>query len=233
MILYVNGDSHSVGHGIKHENGITTESSEYQGIGEAPIPENFPYTYGALLADRLGADHVNQGRSGGSIARVIRTTKQFVYQTRGEVFLLLGWPSMEREEWFHNGAWYPINAGGYEVLPLALQQRYKEWVANWRDDYSYYERQKIMYHSILNFHLWLKDHNVKHLMFHFNQVFLDPGYDFGDNFVGAYADEPLNAFSYANYLMAQGYKHDDWGHFGEDGHRAWADYLLPHIQKLL
>lgn len=232
MILYVNGDSHSVGHGIRHENGMIFEDASLKDRSEAPHPDNFSYSYGALLAKQLGSDLVCQARSGGSVARCIRTTKQFVNQTLGDIFVLIGLPSIEREEWHYNGAWYQINAGGHEQLPEALQIHYKEWVVKWSEGYDYYARQKIIYHNIVEFHTWLKERNIKHLIFHTAQVFNDSGIDFGVNFLEPYGD-PDSDFQFCRWLLNRNYKPDAWGHFGADGHQAWADFLLPHIKKIL
>lgn len=233
MILYVNGDSHSVGHGIHHENGMMFEDASLNDTSEAPHPANFPYSYGAVLANKLGADLVCQARSGGSIARSIRTTKQFVNQTQGNVFVLIGLPSIEREEWYHEGVYYQINAGGHEVLPAALQQRYKQWVAAWDNQgYDYYRRQKSIYQDVVELHHWLKNKNVKHLLFHTAQVFNDPGMDFGSNFVEPYGD-PDSDFQFCQWLLNRNYRSDSWGHFDAHAHAAWAEFLLPYIRKAL
>lgn len=232
MILYVNGDSHSVGHGINHDNGMIFEDPTLNDSSEAPHPANFPFSYGALLANKLGADLVCQARSGGSVARSIRTTKQFVSQTLGNVFVLVGLPSIEREEWYHGGTWHQINAGGHEKLPQELQTRYKEWVVKWSSGYNYYARQKSIYHDVVELHHWLKKRNVKHLFFHTSQVFNDPGMDFGNNFLEPYGD-PFSDFQFCQWLLNRNYQSDSWGHFGADGHKAWAEFLLPYINKVL
>jgi len=233
MILYVNGDSHSVGHGIHHENGMMFEDASLKDSSEAPHPANFPYSYSAVLANKLGVDLVCQARSGGSIARSIRTTKQFVNQTQGNVFVLIGLPSIEREEWYYEGVYYQINSGGHENLPDGLQRRYKEWVAAWADGgYDYYRRQQWIYQDVVELHQWLNKRDVKHLFFHTAQVFNDQGMDFGVNFVEPYGD-PDSDFQFCRWLLNRNYSADSWGHFGADGHQAWAEFLLPYIKQVL
>lgn len=234
MIIYVNGDSHGVGCGIKSNSGMTTDSDDYLDIDEAPHPANLPYTYGAVLANKLNANLVCQARSGGSIARCIRTTKQFVYQTKGELLVVIGWPSFEREEWFHNGTWWPINGSGYETLPPTLEVRYKEWVSTLDESYSFYERQKVIYPLIVEFHEWLLRHKVKHLFFNTAQSFQIPSTcDFGNYYVNPY-DTWYGNSPYLRWAEAQGFKPvDEWGHYGEDAHQAWAEFLLPYAEKVL
>jgi len=232
MILYVNGDSHSVGHGINHANGMMFEDRSLNDLSEAPHPANFSFSYGALLANKLNADLVCQARSGGSIARSIRTTKQFVNQTLGDVFVLIGLPSIEREEWFYRGSWYQINTGVHERLPRGLRNRYKEWIIKWSDQYNYYTRQKSIYDDVVELHHWLKQRNVKHLFFHTAQVFNDTAMDFGVNFVEPYGN-PDSDFQFSRWLLNRNYQPDSFGHFGADGHQAWADFLLPYINEAL
>jgi len=236
MLLYVNGDSHSVGHGIVVPHGLTVDDDKFLDIDEAPHPANLPFSYGAILANKLNCNLVCQARSGGSVARAIRTTKQFVYQTQGELFVLIGWPSFEREEWFHNGSWWPINAGGHEALPPTLTTRYKQWVTNLDNtNYSYKQRQPLMLNLIYEFHSWLNNHNVKHLFFNTAQSFqpdLQGTADFGINFVNPYGPWK-NDYQFVEHLKNANFTPDSWGHYGKDGHIAWADFLLPHIEKVL
>jgi hypothetical protein len=236
MILYLNGDSHTVGHGIRSPHGLTIDDDRYLNIDEAPHPENLPFSYGARLADKLNCDMVCQARSGGSVARAIRTTKQFVYQTQGEIFVVIGLPSFEREEWFHNGAWWPVNSGGHDALPPTLATRYKQWVMDFNNTtYSYLKRQEVILGLVGQFHSWLQEHNVKHLFFNTAQSFhpnCQNKVDFGDNFVEPYGDWKNN-FQFVEWTKNKGCVPDRWGHYGEDGHAAWAEFLLPYVERIL
>jgi hypothetical protein len=230
LILYVNGDSHSAGHGTKNPAGMTFNDIKYDYIGEAPHPDNLLYSYGSLLAKKTKFDLVCQALSGGSIERSIRTTKQFIYQTNRNVFVLIGFPSYEREEWFYNGAWYQVNASGHNNLPEELHNKYKEWIANYGPNIWSQRAQKL--HSvIIDFHLWLLNHKIPHLFFNTEQC-LDANknhFDFKEHYL-----EPYNRnFIYSTWLKNNGYIPDSWSHFMEDGHQAWADFLEPHIQQIL
>jgi hypothetical protein len=235
MILYVNGDSHSVGHGINSPDGLTTNDTKYQHIDEAPHPDNLPDSYGALLANRLNADFVCQARSGGSLDRAIRTTKQFVYQTRGKLFVVLGIPSIEREEWFHEGIWYQINASGHEILPKELQYKYKKWVANWSQAYDYYGRQIKIHQKLVEFHEWLNQHSIAHLFFYTVQGCQPDNrfdqYDWSTSFINPYSDTPNDCWNYHQYLTQKGYIVDSWGHHGKGAHQEFANFLYQYIQQ--
>lgn len=237
MILYVNGDSHSVGHGTAHHTGMCFSDSELQGIGEAPHPANLPHSYGALLAKQLDATLVCQALSGGSLARSIRTTKTFLYQTQGPVFVLLGVPSWERTEKFYQYNWWPINYTGHEGLPPGLHSWYKQWVIDWGNtSMLFYHNQPEIHQELVDFHQWLDQHQVPHLFFNTAQTFVSDGrfqqHDWQGSFVTPYGDHTTPTH-YLNWCQAQGFEKDVHSHYGKDAHQAWAKYLLPHIQSLI
>jgi hypothetical protein len=238
MILYVNGDSHSLGHGTGNTAGMTTNDPKFSHIDEAPHPDNLPHSYGAVLARDMGMNLVCQARSGGSIARAIRTTKQFVYQTQGKVFVLIGVPSFEREEWIDNhGVWWPINSSGYEKLPAVMQARYRQWVIDWGvGSMKYYHIQEQHHATLIKFHEWLTQHNVKHLFFNTAQTFEPFGrfeeYDWGLSYYRPYGHHTSDG-QFCRWCLDQGFPHDTWGHFGKDAHVAWAQVLKPLIENNL
>lgn len=230
MILYVNGDSHSAGHGTKNPAGMAYNDSKYFELGDAPHPDNLPYSYGYLVAQDLGLDLVCQAESGSSVERSIRMTKKFVYQTNQNVFVLIGFPSIEREEWHYKGQWFQINASGHNILPEGLQTRYKEWIAKYDND-IWHRRALYLHDVIRDFHTWLDTRNIPHLFFNTEQSLSanKTHYDFKDSYLGAYD----NTLIYSHWLRAQGHVPDEWSHFGVDGHRAWADFLNPYINDLI
>lgn len=240
MILYVNGDSHSVGHGTASQHGMTINDPIYSDIDEAPHPANLPLSYGAVVAQQKNWNLVCQAKSGGSLDRAIRTTKQFVYQTMGDLFVLIGVPSFEREEWLHNGIWYQINSGGHEVLPDALQERYKKWVIEKDNAAGWWDQQSVIHNKLYAFHQWLNKHNVKHLFFNTAQPFTNTTragkrydtYNWDEQYFEPYGpSESLGVF--CNWCLSQGFTHDSWGHFGTDAHQAWAENLLPNLNRII
>jgi hypothetical protein len=237
MILYVNGDSHSVGHGTAHSAGMCFNDAELQPLGEAPHPANLPHSYGALLAQQLNVNLVCQALSGGSLDRAIRTTKTFLYQNQGPVFVLLGVPSWERTEKFYHYSWWPINYTGHEHLPAGLHKWYKNWILEWeRGSMRYYHDQPHIHQQLIEFHAWLDQHQVPHLFFNTAQSFVIDGrfqeHDWQGAFVTPYGDHTTPTH-YLNWCRSQGYVDDEYGHYGKDAHVAWANYLLPHIQSRL
>ena len=245
MILYVNGDSHSAGVGCGGEFGSTTDDSNLAHIGEAPHPDNLMHSFGAILARKYNWELVCQARQGGSVDRSIRTAKQFVYQAQGDIFVLLGIPSIEREEWFYEGAWYQVNASGQESIPKGLRHKYKQWVTSWQSGFDYYVRQLEIHQKLIDFHNWLLKHKINHLFFNATQTFQPEdrpdvlpeehrfcAYDWQESFYKPYG-EPFDTNAFTNWCIDKKFKSDVWGHFGKDAHQAWATEIEPYIFKAL
>ena len=210
MILYVNGDSHSAG---------------YDAGG--PI-----FSYGKHLAKKFNAQFKCSATPGCSNDRIIRTTREFLKNNNPDI-VVIGWTSWEREEWIHNGKYYCVNCSGHSVLPKELELKYKNWVID-KDHNSILDERK--YHQqIWDLHQELLDKNIPHLFFNcylcFNNMvtFNDITYDWGLNYLDPYNVES----TYWHYLNNQGFESNQYLHFGADAHVAWADFLYPHLTKLL
>jgi hypothetical protein len=54
---------------------------------------------------------------------------------------------------------------------------------------------------------------------------------FGDNFIEPYGLWKNN-YQFLEYLKNANFAPDNWGHYGKDGHVAWAEFLLPYIEKV-
>lgn len=230
MILYVNGDSHSAGAEAVNDNAFIMDSNpsiEYTNRW-APDPENLKYCYGKVLADLLGYDIVNQSRSAGSNDRIIRVTNEYLENNRPDI-VVIGWSTWEREEWFAEGEWWQINASGVgHDWPEEIKQKYKQYVINLN-----WEAKAIDAHDkIVALHHKLLDLKIPHLFFNtcstFNYYRTLRQIDWGDNYI-----RPYDKWSYQSYLDDLGFSKSKWNHFRADGHKKWAEFLLPYINVLL
>ena len=212
MILYVNGDSHSYG---EDAGGLE-------------------YSYGKHLANKLNADFVCHARSGASNDRIIRTTREHLASNRPDI-IVIGWSTWEREEWEYNGEKFDVNGSGLSPIPDALHQQYKEWVINEATDW--WGKEKLAYKTILNFHHELTQLEIPHLFFNCYSYFdiigrtIPDKYDWGINYINPYGQTQTYYF----WLENQGFKPSNpkFNHYGADAHVAWADFLYPHLTKLL
>lgn len=208
MILYVNGDSHSAGH-------------DAGGV---------EFSYGRHLATALTSKFVCDAKAGGSNARIIRTTNIYLENNTPDC-VVIGWSTQEREEWFYKGKYYDVNGSGSDVLPIELDQRYKTWVIEYAHNYADHDRES--HKLIWDFHLSLIERNIPHLFFNCYSYFthVEIKYDWGSNYIDPYSKESTYYF----WLESKGYQPSNpkYYHYGPDAHIAWADFLLPHLTKVI
>lgn len=209
MILYVNGDSNSDGSECKD------------------LTQSWPW----LLAKKLGYTLINEAKGGTSNPRIMRVASQALAHSDRKTFVIIGWTSWEREEWLHNGQYYDVNSGGHDILPIELEERYKQWVTEQCPEQQSI-KSKNMHEQIHRLHRSLKDRRIPHLFFNalmpFQHNLLDPVHkDWGKNYIGPYD----NDLSYYWYLKNHGRAPTKNNHFTDDAQWAWADVLYNHIQE--
>lgn len=207
MILYVNGDSHSVG-------------SELKDPAQA---------WPCLLADRLGLTLVNDAKAGGSNTRILRTAGNFTnHSNLQNIFVIIGWTSWEREEWQKGNVYYDVNAGGHDTLPPDLELKYKTWVVE-QNQKTREAKSQATHEYIHKLHRHYKEKNVRHLFFNAVMPFLniEKEHDWHGNFLGPYD----NDLSYYWYLKKSGYEHTKFNHYPESAQSHWADVLYNYIQE--
>ena len=228
MILYVNGDSHAAAAESVVPYAWAEDDELYWGLGRRPHPENERVSFGCELANHLNAILECDAQAGGSNARIMRTTRQWL-QTQPNVkdfFVVIQWSTWERQEWLHNNTWWQLNASCIDKVPDDLQQRYKEFVAdiNWKT-----VRQQA-HTDIWEFHNELLDQGVRHVMFNGNNHFgsIADQKPWGTSYIHPYLAE----MTYNSVLRNKGFKTvnpDSW-HFGPDAHCYWAEYVLQYIK---
>ena len=214
MILYVNGDSHSAGH-------------------DAGGPE---FAYGRHIANALNAEYVCDAVPGCSNQTIIDRTRRYLEKNNPD-FLIIGWSTWERETWHWEGCDYNITASGTDSVPPALKEKYKQWVIDQDLPEVQWQREYNAHDEIWKFHQELSDKNVSHLFFNCYHHFFyierqnRTRYEWGANYIDPY-DQNM---TYYFWLDHQGYKpaNPEFYHYSADAHEAWADFLLPKVQKLL
>ena len=231
MILYVNGDSHSAGAEAVNEFAFIMDRNPNVQYGKdrwAPDPDNLQHCYGKVLADLLNYEIVNQSRSAGSNDRIIRVTNEYLEHNRPDL-IVIGWSTWEREEWFAEGEWWQINASGVgHDWPDEVKKKFKEYVLN----LNWEEKAHDAHNKIVTLHHKLLEMKIPHLFFNtcstFNFYRTLPRIEWGDYYI-----RPYDHWSYQTYLDDLGYSKSKWNHFRADGHKKWAEFLLPYVQKIL
>jgi hypothetical protein len=205
MMLYVNGDSHSNGMQLLSENKFANQ-----------------------VADYFNLSLNNVAQIGASNQRIIRTTREYIAQGHRPTLIIIGWSTWEREEWEHEGKYYNVNSSGHDVLPDALVDQYKSWVLDQSEEVLAVKSAK-WHNEIYQLHLELKQQQLDHVFFNcmYNFFNVQSQLDWDNCYVHPYHNE----YSLYWYLKKQGFVTDDWYHYGADGNRAWADFLIEFIKS--
>jgi hypothetical protein len=199
MILYTNGDSHT-----------------------AP-----DFGYVNIVAQELNCDLINQAQSGSSNASILRRTREYLEHTTPD-FIIIGWSTWEREEWYHNDRYYTVTASGTNSVPEELEHKYKQWVIEQTSDR--WSEKSVEWHEYLySFHLELEQKNIRHLFFNCMYAFLRKKQMY--NWNNAYVDPYDKDYSYYQYLKNKGLRPDEWYHYEADGHEVWAEFLIDYIRE--
>lgn len=215
MKLYVNGDSHSAGY-------------------DAGGPD---FSYGRHLADALGYEFVCDAVPACSNSSIIERTEDYLAQHTPD-FVIIGWSTWDRETWIDtDGQSYHVTSSGLDSVPYHLRERYKNWVIESCNDDVRKQKESLNHDVIWSVHQKLKNRNIPHLFFNcysqffYTHAFNKPKYPWGDSYIDPYNQH----MTYYFWLEQQGYKPSNpkFYHYGPDAHRAWADFLLPKVQKLL
>lgn len=234
MILYVNGDSHSAGAEAVNNFCFAEDDSKFRHLAKQPHPHNLAVSYGKQIADSLGFELICDAESASSNARIIRTSKHFLQANRPD-FVLIGWATWEREEWYHNNVYYQVTAGGGDLVPSDLQTNYKEWVIE--TEHNYARNELVQHQAIYQFHKELAQQQIPHLFFntfsYFGHICLNQldRYDWSNCYLEPYDEN----YTYYHWLKQQGIDtvSADSYHFGKHAHTKWAEFLLPRLTSLL
>jgi hypothetical protein len=227
MILYVNGCSHTAAAEAVVPDCFAVDDGRY-GIDRRPHPTNLAASWCTYVARKLAMDLVCDAESGGSNPRIVRTTKAWVEhhpELWAETLVLIQWTTWEREEWFHQGKWYQVNASGVDWVPDSLQQRYKNFVV----EVDWNQATKRCHEMAWDLHQWLLVKGIKHVFFSGHSTFsdIDNQFDWGLSYIKPYQ---RNA-SYHNWLLENGgcYANPKTYHFDAKSHRLWGEHVLQYI----
>ena len=230
MILYVNGDSHAAAAEAVNAHSWACDDGALWQCGREPHPDNARASFGCELANHLWAVLELQAQAGCSNARIMRTTRQWIDQNPdliGQCFMVIQWTTWEREEWWHDGQDYQVNASGIDTVPPELQDRYRQFVI----DVDWGSARAQAHQDIWEFHCELDRLGVRHVMFNGNNHFegIEHKLDWGTSYIAPYDSTK----TYDSVLRQQGFgtvNPQSW-HFGPKAHCFWAEYLLQYIKS--
>jgi hypothetical protein len=226
MILYVNGDSHSAGAEAVNDYCFAEDDPFFYSLGRIPHPDNERASYGCNIANELFAILHCDAESASSNSRIIRTTKNYIANNKPDA-VIIGWSTWEREEWLHDNIYWQINAGGIgHDWPDSVKEKYKDYIINL--DWNHATKQA--HKHIHELHTELLDLKIPHLFFNtYNDFHTQEPLLWHDSYIDPYDPN----MTYYKWLSDQGFESNQSYHFRADAHRKWAEFLLPHLTRLL
>jgi len=229
MILYVNGDSHAAAAECVNSHAWAKDDGFFWGLDRMPHPDNEKASFGCELANWLFAVLYLDAQAGCSNTRIMRTTREWIEQNPDAVkdcFMVIQWTTWEREEWWHEGHDFQVNASGIDDVPPELQERYKQFIV----DVDWEKCRQRAHEEIWEFHKELEALGIRHVMFNGNNHFsgIADQKDWGVSYIGPYNPE----LTYDKVLRTNNFKTvnpESW-HFGPEAHCFWGEYLLQYIK---
>jgi len=228
-MIYINGDSHSAGAEIVNDYCFADDDGRFIALGRRPHPENIPYTFGYKLANALNQPFWLDAESGSSNDRIIRTTKKAISETinKQNMFIIIGWSTFEREEWQYKDGYLQVSVGC--KLPEEQENFFQDWVLNQTEE-ELDKKTKIWHDRIYNFHLELREQNIKHLFFNTYMYFdnIRNKLDWNNQFINPYSKDE----TYFQWCKNNGFKtKNNSYHYGADAHNAYFLYLLDKVKS--
>lgn len=227
MILYANGCSHTAAAEAVVPDCFAVDDGRH-GIDRRPHPVNLAASWCTHVAHDLDMQLVCEAESGGSNARILRTTQNWIDANPhllSETVIVLQWTTWERQEWLHQGRWYQVNASGSDWVPEELRHRYKQYII----DIDWDQCTQQVHNEIWQLHQTLKSQKIRHLFFNGHSTFdsIQSQYNWGKHYIDPYnADE-----CYYNWLLNHGGTRatSQSYHFDAKSHRLWATHVLQYI----
>jgi hypothetical protein len=223
--LWANGDSHTAG-------------------SYSPVDVAEPFA--KQLAQQFNLEYTNIALPGGSNQRIIRTTIEALPDLDpDETFILIGWSSWERTEWFWDNEWHAIcEDPGYSV-PEFAQARWQQHTNHCRNQFT----DKISDHD-----MWTKSKEQEHAIWVFHQLLNNLGYKFlfflgcANTFrwestqktasqlpwaPGTWAHDPYQPTGFSEFCAARGHEKDARWHYGPAAHNDYAEHLSVQVKSKL
>jgi hypothetical protein len=221
--LWVNGDSHTAG------------SYDIQQVAK---------TFPQQLAEKFNLQYTNIALPGGSNNRIIRTTIEALPDLDpNETFILIGWSSWERTEWYWKNQWHAVCGDPGYTLPEFAQQRWKQHAEHYRNQFS---------NPVSDHDVWTKSKEQEHAIWVFHKLLNNLGYKFLF-FLGCanpfrwestqdstsqlnwlpntWAHDPYLPTGFSEFSEQNGHKKDKFWHYGQQAHNDWAELLTPLMRS--
>ena len=229
-MLYVNGDSHTAAAEAVNPHAFAEDDPALFYLGRSPHPANLAVSWGKLLSLTLKSAFRCDAESAASNTRIIRTTREWLEgagRDHPDLLVIIQWSTWEREEWLYEDRYYQIGASGTDGVHVALEERYKQFVAT----VDWQKKTEQAHDEIWQFHQALKKQNIRHIFFNGNNDFskITKKKKWGANYIGPY--DPKSTYDAVIRLRGIDTVMPGSWHFGQDGHSEFHRFMLDYIIK--
>ncbi len=247
-ILFANGDSHTAGSELENGQQITC----------------YEKAWSSVLGNKLNLKNINISKPGASNYRIFRTTRDWIYENivlnknykSEDLIVIVMWSGFDRNEVFFPDTNILDNMGfstETDIFKTDLKKDLKklqESTVSLQDDlisayksldsvYSlslFLESLNIKYYFINGLYTFIRLENLNrnHAMFNSYKNLITMMGDRPSNFMGFYNPEEVFFNYMRNSSGIEIPKHSKYSHYGEDGHKHWANVVYKfYFEKKL
>ena len=233
MLLLANGCSHTSGAELEYP----TQDNCY----EKAWPKH--------LADLKKWNHINLATSGASCSKILRTTYEFIGNTKTvkDLFVIIMWPGPYRTELYHSKyadhplwkGWLNLVVGNEDAYKGKIPKDAFDYYRHWAYSYTYEQAFTEYAIAVLSMQSYLRSYNIPYLFWNAATTHL-------------LKDKPYDAFARQIYIKRFPYPFDgekcywkllhnggqkiikpSWRcqHYDEESQKYWANFLSHYIDK--
>lgn len=216
--------------------------------------------YSEFISEKLEARLINKGRSGSCNRRIFRITTRDILElrknTKEKILVLIGVAITHRSEFWSDYNYFPNDQDGhfqsFQISSIdgndigsfnffAIKKFAKSW-------FLLQNREAMLtdlYYDLVLLTNFLKSMDVDYRIWAAPKDWFNLEFDTQAPFVKFFIDKlsidtsiiPLDKFNFVDYCLSLGYLPVDYDHYGiyghpgEDGHKAFAEYLLKNYLK--
>lgn len=246
-LLFSNGDSHTAGNEMEHVDQVVC----------------YEKAWPKQLSDKLDLENINIAKPGAGNYRIFRTTQDWVinnvilnkiYDPK-DLIVVVMWSGFDREEIYFPDT-NTIDDLGFSSPMTSFNTQYKRELKMLKDSLvlfhddlvsnfkslslvynlsTFLESLDIKYYFLNGIYNFMKVDNLneKHrLYFPYRNLILAYGNRI-DDFLGFYKKEDMYFYYMRNFSGVKPPEHSKFSHYGEDGHKIWADVVYNKYFKLI
>ncbi|NDB82762.1 MAG: hypothetical protein EB127_08485 [Alphaproteobacteria bacterium] len=98
MMLYVNGDSHTIGAEAVNQYITAGQDPKFAHLGKLPHPENLAVSWGKILSLSLKVAFCCGAYSDNNVDKIIDDTRKYIKEKGTYTLIIIQWPATDKDE---------------------------------------------------------------------------------------------------------------------------------------